>query len=133
MDRLEGEPEGRRRLRVILEVTSGLMTVAEACHRLGVSEARFHALRRQALEGALRSLAPAPAGRPRKRQPEAASRVEELERQVRKLQVELQTALVRTELALAMPHLLKGGKAASAKRGSKKNGSGRGTSRGSKR
>jgi transposase-like protein len=132
VERLEGVPEGKRRLRVILEVTAGAMRVKEACRQLGVSETRFHVLRRQALEGALGALAPAPAGRPRRAESVDTSRVAELEQQVRELRVELHTALVRTEVALAMPHLLKGKKGTQRER-SKKNAAGRGTSRGSKR
>lgn len=129
VEKLEGDIEEKQRLKVILEVLAGHRSVREACRELRLSEARFHELRRQALQGALAALAPAPAGRPPREAAAAGSRVEELEGEVRDLRLELQSALVRTEIALAMPHLLKG----PSGRGSKKNGPGSGTSGGSKR
>jgi transposase len=107
VDRLEGPEETKRRLRVILETLREECTVEEACERLGVSEARFHALRHQALRGALAGLAPAAPGRPRKVEEEESSRVRQLERQVEELKFDLQAERVRTEIALTMPHLLR--------------------------
>jgi hypothetical protein len=103
---LDGSVQEKHRLRVILDVMGGAMSVKRACEVLGVSEARFHQLRRQVLQGALDSLAPRRAGRPRAEVPEDSPQVEQLKRQVQELEVELQAALVRTELALAMPQVL---------------------------
>jgi transposase-like protein len=107
VDGLEGPDETKHRLRVILETLTGERTVAEACAELEIGEARFHQLRQQALQGALQGLRPGRAGRPRKEEPVAPGRVEELEQEVRDLEIDLQAARVRTELALTMPHLLK--------------------------
>jgi transposase-like protein len=107
VDHLEGPKESKHRLRVILETLSGTRSVAEACRELEVSEARFHEMRKQALEAALAGLSPGRAGRPPKDRPEEPGRVEELESEVRELEVDLQAALVRTELGMAMPHLLR--------------------------
>jgi transposase-like protein len=107
VDRLEGPEELKRRLLVILETLSGGKSVREACKELEVSEARFHELRKQALEGALAGLSPGRAGRPPKEEPAPPGRVEELEHEVRELEVDLQAALVRTELAMTMPNVLK--------------------------
>jgi len=107
VDRLEGPRAQKERLRVILETLTGERSVAEACEVLGVSMARFHALRRQALQGALEALAPRPRGRPAKDEPAESRRVAELEHELSETQMDLQAALVRTELALAMPHLVK--------------------------
>jgi hypothetical protein len=104
---LEGPRAQKRRLRVILETLTGERSVAEACAELEVSEARFHVLRRQALQGALEALEPGQAGRPRKAEPEEPGRIEELERELKETKIDLQAALVRTELAVAMPHLVK--------------------------
>lgn len=64
IDRLEGSEESKLRLRTILETLSGECTIAEACERLGLSEARLHQLRQAALEAALSGLAPGQPGRP---------------------------------------------------------------------
>jgi hypothetical protein len=82
--------------------------VAQACEELGVSESRLHELRRQALVGALGALMPKPAGRPATAETMTA-RENELEGRIQELEVDLQAALVRTELALAMPELFRGG------------------------
>lgn len=108
---LRGPEEQKHRLRVVLETLSGERTVAEACAELEISEARFHELRRQALEAALEGLTPGRPGRPRTEgESSATPREVELERKVSDLEVDLQAALVRTELALAMPHLFSGKK-----------------------
>lgn len=108
VDELSGAAQDKCRLRVILETLQGERTVGEACAELGVSESRFHVLRRQALQSALEGLAPKPAGRRPHPPPEAdAARVAELEAKVGDLQVDLEAERVRTEIALVMPHLLK--------------------------
>jgi len=109
VDRLEGPEELKERLRVILETLNGSCSIPEACEKLGVSESRLHDLRREALEGALGALMPRPAGRPASSLPAGAEREAELVKRIRELEIDLQAALVRTELALAMPHLFEGG------------------------
>jgi transposase-like protein len=106
VDRLEGPEDLKRRLRVLLDTLSGRVSVAQACEELGVSESRLHELRREALEGALGALMPKPAGRPATGQTTTA-REKELEGRIQELEVDLQAALVRTELALAMPELFR--------------------------
>jgi len=117
VDGLDGPDEAKRRLRVILETVAGTRMIAEACAELGISEAAFHNLRRQAMEGAIESLAPRPAGRPRKDADPEQRRIRELEGQNLHLRMDLQAARLRTEIAVAMPHLLK-------KRGQVEKGSG---------
>ena len=118
VDRLEGPEDLKERLRVILETLTGACSIAEASERLGVSESRVHELRREALEGALGALLPRPAGRPTAPAAQGADREAELSSRIRDLEIDLQAALVRTELALAMPQLFE--------RGTKKNSPGRG-------
>jgi transposase-like protein len=108
VDRLDGPEDLKQRLRVLLETLVGRMSVAEACERLGVSESRLHDLRRQALVGALGALMPRPAGRPVTAET-TTPREEELEARIDELEIDLQAALVRTELALAMPELFRRG------------------------
>jgi hypothetical protein len=107
VERLDGTPEAKRRLRVILETVAGDKSVAEACKELGIGEARFHELRAVALEGAVESLEARAAGRPRKEEATEPGRVEALEREIRELKLAVQAARVREELAIAMPHVLK--------------------------
>jgi transposase-like protein len=108
VERLDGDAEAKRRLRVILETLSGERSVEDACTALGVSASRFHELRRDALEAALGGLEPGVAGRPRRPSESEPSkeRLAELERENRELELELQASYVRTEIALAMPQLL---------------------------
>jgi transposase-like protein len=108
VDRLEGPEELKWRLRVLLDTLAGRVSVAQACEELGVSESRLHELRRQALVGALGALMPKPAGRP-SRAETTTDRERELQTRIDELEVDLQAALVRTELALAMPELFRGG------------------------
>ena len=108
VDRLEGPEELKKRLRVLLETVVGSKSVAEACEELQISESRLHELRREALVGALGALMPKPAGRPAA-EPTPA-REQELLLRIEELEVDLQAAFVRTELALAMPELFRGKK-----------------------
>jgi hypothetical protein len=102
---LEGPDEAKRRLKVILETVAGTRTISEACAELGISEAAFHELRKQALMGAVESLAPRPVGRPRKDSNPEHLRIRELEEQVFLLKKDLQGERIRKEIAIAMPHL----------------------------
>lgn len=103
---LVGSADDKHRLRVLLDVTAGELTVNKGCQRLGLSAARLHQLRRQALQGALDAMGPKPLGRPLAPVAPDADRVRELKQRVEHLEGELQCALVRTEIALAMPQLL---------------------------
>ena len=108
VERLDGDAEAKRRLRVILETVSGERSIEDACAELGVSASRFHELRREALESALRGLEPGVSGRPKRVSDidSSSERLAELERENRELEIELQASYVRTEIALAMPQLL---------------------------
>ncbi len=106
VDRLDGPEDLKWRLRVLLETILGSVSVAQACEELGVSESRLHELRRQALVGALGALMPRPPGRPVTAETTTA-REKDLEARIHELEVDLQAALVRTELALAMPELFR--------------------------
>lgn len=103
---LDGGEEQKQRLQVILKTLSGELSVVEACQQLGISEARFHVLRKQTLQAALDALEPGAPGRPPE-SPPPDPRVTQLEEENKELKIELQAARVRTEIAVAMPHLLK--------------------------
>jgi hypothetical protein len=105
VDRLDGPDDLKVRLRIVLGTITGEMGIDEACAELGVSPSRLHEMRKEALEGALAGLTPGRAGRPRAQAESEQDDRAALEARVRQLEVELQAAFVRTELALAMPHL----------------------------
>ncbi len=104
---LEGEARAKERLRIVLETVAGQRSVDEACRLLGVGKTRFHALRRQTLQAALDGMEPGVAGRPRTRDVQESTEVQELKARVEALQLDLQAALVRTELALTLPNVLR--------------------------
>lgn len=107
VEQLTGPAVAKQRLRLILETLSGQSTIAEASALLGVSERRFYLFRSQFLRAALDQLIPKPAGRPSRAEQFADKQVTALEAEVQNLRVRLQAALVREEIALTMPHLLR--------------------------
>jgi transposase-like protein len=132
VDSLAGSEADRERLKVVLSTLTGERSVKGASRILGISPARFHELRRQALEGALSAVSPGRPGRPRREEDPSAAEVARLEAQVKWLEEELQCSLTRTEIALSMPHLLKGARVRGAeKRGSSPKGRRRGSTGGS--
>jgi transposase-like protein len=132
VDSLDGSASDRERLKVVLSTLTGERTVKEASRMLGISASRFHELRRAALAGALTAVTPGRPGRPAREEDPSESEVVGLKAQVRWLEEELQCALTRTEIALAMPHLLKGSEARGRKKkGSSPKGSRRGSTGGS--
>jgi hypothetical protein len=105
VDRLDGSASAKERLRVLLETLAGSCRVGPACDRLGISEQRFDQIRVEALQAALAALEPQPAGRrPRAALPDAAA-VQGLRDRVARLEGELQAALVRAEIAVALPRV----------------------------
>lgn len=103
---MDATPEPKKQLMVILEVLAGRMSIAEACEKLEISEATFHRMRDQALQGALDGLAPLPAGRPGRKTDEKDEKIRALEDQLSEMGVELQAERVRTIMALVKPELL---------------------------
>jgi hypothetical protein len=103
---LKASSYARERLEVILGTLSGERTVGEACEELGISEARFHQIRKAALQAAAERLEPGRTGRPPREQAPEAERIAELEAALELKEVELRAAEVRAELALAMPNVL---------------------------
>jgi hypothetical protein len=106
VQRLEGSEAAKARLQALLATLAGRQTVAQACARLGLSEARWYALRQRVLQAALAALEPQAAGRPGRGREELDARVRLLEAELRDLRLDLQAARVREEIALVMPQLL---------------------------
>ena len=96
-----GTPVAKARLESILRTLSGEWTVEEACARLAISRSRFHEMRTAFLEGATTLLEPKKPGPSRAVEPVDATMVDELQEQVSSLEVEVLTAQVRADLALA--------------------------------
>lgn len=107
MQRFEGSAEAKARLRAVIGTMSGEANVGQASERLQISEARFFQLRDQVIKGALQALEPQLPGRPRKEEPEQADRIRLLEERIKRLELELAAAHVRTQLALTMPEVLR--------------------------
>jgi hypothetical protein len=107
VDHLEGSAAARQRLRVILQTLAGQCRVTEACQRLGLSAPRFHQLRAEVLQAALDRLEPRAAGRPRAAaEAPTAEQAEVLQARLAALEVELQAARLREELALVLPRVV---------------------------
>ena len=102
VDHLEGSPQAKQRLRVVLETMTGKYRVQEACQLLDICEQRFHQLRVELLQAALEQLEAKPTGRPR-RQP-LPMETQVLQEKLADMELELQVSQVREEIALALPH-----------------------------
>lgn len=113
---LEGSGEARERLELMLETVAGARTVKDASEQLNITEARFYALRDRALNAAVQSLEPRPAGRPAASHGAADPQIQELEARVVDLSLQLEAAAVREEIALTMPHLFVPGARRSSQR-----------------
>ena len=107
VNKLDGPMEQKKRLRVILESLTGQITVSSACRKLGIGETQFNNLRNQVLQGGLDALAPGMPGRPHKSEPADPARIAQLEQQVSDLSIELEASMIRTEIAMLMPDLIK--------------------------
>jgi Helix-turn-helix domain len=103
VEKLQGSADAKLRLELILRTLAGTCRVQEACEQMGVSEARFHQLRQEALQAALDGLSPRPPGRPAA--VPADPRVAELQQETESLRLELLAAQTREEIALVLPRL----------------------------
>ena len=108
VERLSGSELAKQRLTTILQTLRGELTVPEACARLGICEARFHALRSAWLQDALELLEPRQLGRPPHPADvsELQSRLQALETQNEQLRHQLAASEVRRELAHVLPHVV---------------------------
>jgi hypothetical protein len=105
VEHFDADPITKERLKILLQTIAGELSVVDACHKLGISQARFFELRTTMLQGALDSLQPKPLGRPALKTDPESQRIHELEQQNLDLRVHLAAAQLREEIALAMPHL----------------------------
>ncbi len=104
VDKLDGSAEAKERLKVLLATVAGRLRVGDACARLGVQESRFDQLRVELLQAALQAAERRPAGRPPRPHAPDDNEVTGLRDRVSQLEAELRVALVRVEIAAALPH-----------------------------
>src|SRR5262245_20880246 len=108
IDKLDAALEEKERLKAILDTMYGDKRLLEACVELGIHETRFHQLRETALQAALVAIARRPAGRPSRSAAIDAAYVRSLEQRVEDLELALQEAQVREEIALVLPRVTVG-------------------------
>jgi hypothetical protein len=107
VNKVDGSELAKQRMQAILQTLSGELSVAQACERLQLSEARFHELRTQWLQSACIALEPKAVGRPAPPPPsEQELKIKQLEHQIKELRIDLRAAQIREELALVMPHVM---------------------------
>jgi hypothetical protein len=100
VDRLAGSSVAKTRLRVILANLAGQLSIAEACAQLGIEQSRFFALKRETLESWVQTMEPGSPGRhPAVDRTPEQRQIAELEQRVARVELELQAAQVREELA----------------------------------
>lgn len=105
VDRLEGSPQAKQRLRIILRTLAGEISIPQACAELGIGESRFHEMRTEILQHTLVDLEPRPLGRPPQTASQEEALIAQLQQQVQALKVDLRAAQIRQELAIALPRL----------------------------
>jgi hypothetical protein len=103
VDKLDGSPEAKERLKVVLATLAGRLRVADACVRLGIKESRFDQLRIELLQTALHAAERRRAGRIAQPRFSDEGEVLSLRQRIAELEAELHVALVRVEIAAALP------------------------------
>lgn len=105
MEGLAATPEAKRRLKLVLQTLAGELSVEEARAALGMSAANFHKLRQQALAAAAARLEGQAPGRKRVEPSPEEKKIAELQAKVERMDLELDIARYRENLALTMPYL----------------------------
>jgi hypothetical protein len=106
IERLEGSPVAKQRLKVILETIAGRLTIPDACQQVGIGESRFHELRNQTLQATLKTLEPRSLGRPPKPTSPEQAEIDTLQAELRRLHFELKAAQTLIDVARIHPDLL---------------------------
>ncbi len=105
VDKLQGLPEAKLRLKVVLETLDGSCRIQEACEQLGIKEARFDQLRIKLLQAAVNAAERRPAGRPARESSPAEEEIRQLQERIAQLEADLQATLIRAELAVTLPNV----------------------------
>ncbi len=106
VDHLPGSQDARNRLKIVLRVLCGQMTVPQACEELGINESRFHVIKMELMARALEAAEPKPMGRPAKVVTPEQQEIARLKHELVEAKIDLQAAHIREALAIAMPHVL---------------------------
>jgi hypothetical protein len=101
IDRVHGSFEAKHRLKTIVLSLTGDVLVVEACERLRIGASRFHVIRQEALQAAVRRLEPHRAGRPHSEAHASSERVRTLEERLAQSESDLRHERTRAEIALA--------------------------------
>jgi len=102
VERLEGSPAAKARLRVILDNLAGQIGISEACAELGIEQSWFFDLKQESLKRWVKTLEPgSPGRRPALEPTPEQQQIAQLKHQVERLELELKAAQLRTELARA--------------------------------
>jgi hypothetical protein len=102
---LEGSVEAKDRLEILLATLTGHKTIPQACQELRVSHSRFHELRSEVLQQAIKALEPRPRGRPPNQVSQEDARTTELQQQVQSLTADLRASQIREQMAIMLPRL----------------------------
>ena len=122
LESIEGaSPIARERLEAIVRTLSGEWTLEEACEHLGVGRSWFCEMRSRFLRESAPLLEPRRPGPPPRVETEAERNTKELRQRLDELQIEVEAAQVREEIARVMPR----SKSPSGKRGKKRRRRGR--------
>jgi hypothetical protein len=104
VDRMQGSPQAKKRVQIILQTLAGEMTIPQACEELDIGESRFHDLRKELLQVMVDGAESKPRGRPPG--PQEDPHVAQLQQELQDLKVALRAAQVREELAVMLPHVV---------------------------
>lgn len=106
VEKIDTDSATKERVRVILMTLNGELSVKDAAEALDISESRFHELRDTFLASGAQGLEPRPKGRPVSEVNPKDVEIESLQKRIKDLEIEVETARVREEIALAMPEVL---------------------------
>jgi hypothetical protein len=104
VDQFDADSITKQRFKVLLRTISGELSVADACHSLAISQARFFELRTTMLQAALDSLQPKQPGRPAQKIDAESQRIHDLEQQNLELRVHLAAARRKIRIAVVAFH-----------------------------
>jgi len=103
--RLTGSDKAKQRAEALLKMMTGEYRVTKACAEFGIKEARLDQIRIEGFQALVTALEDKPAGRPAHTPSPAELENEQLRAENARLQVERDAALVRAEVAVALPRV----------------------------